>query len=72
MEELKQIGQTTSRNDASSLDGGLGQPSEASKTQGMLPGAHKAIPTEEATIEPAIMAGQDKEGAQSLSMAPPG
>ena len=72
MEELKQISQTTSRNKASSLDGGPGHSSEASKTQGMLPGAHKASPTEEAAIEPAIMAGRDKEGAQSLSVAPPG
>jgi hypothetical protein len=72
MEELKQIGQTASCNKASSLDRGLGQPSEASKTQGTLPGAHKASPTEEATIEPAIMGGRDKEGAQSLSVAPPG
>jgi hypothetical protein len=72
MEELKQIGQTTSCNKASSLDGGLGQPSEASKTQGMLPGAHKASPTEEATIENSIMVGWDKEGAQSLSVVPPG
>jgi hypothetical protein len=62
MEELKQINQTTSCNKASSLDGGLGQPLEASKTQGMLPGAHEASPTEEAAIEPSIMAGQDKKG----------
>jgi hypothetical protein len=72
MEELKQINQTTSCKEASSLDGGLGQPSEASKTQGTLPGAHKASPTEEAAIKPAIMAGRDKKGVQSLSVVPPG
>jgi hypothetical protein len=71
-EELDRIGQTNSHNEESSLEGGTDQPSEASKTQGMLPGAHEASLTEEATIEPAIMAGRDKEGAQSLSMAPPG
>ncbi len=56
-EELEQIGQTDSHNKESSLEGGTDQPSEASKTQGMLPGAHKA---------------RDIEGAQSLSVAPPG
>jgi hypothetical protein len=45
---------------------------EASKTQGTLPGAHKASPTEEAAVEPATSAGRDKEGAQSSSMASTG
>ncbi len=71
-EELEQIGQTDSHNKESSLEGGTDQPSEASKTQGTLPGAHKVSPTEEAAIEPAIMVERDKKGAQSLSMAPPG
>jgi hypothetical protein len=53
------------------MDEGIGQPN-TSKTQGMLPGAHKASHTVEATIELATMAGRDKEGAQSLSMATPG
>jgi hypothetical protein len=70
--ELKQISQTTSRNKAFCLEAGPGHSSDASKTQGTLPGAHEASPTEEATIEPALMAGRDKEGAQSLSMASPG
>jgi hypothetical protein len=69
--ELRQLGQTNSRKKALSLDKGIGQ-SNASKTQRMLPGAHEASPTEEAVIELAIMAGWDKEGAQSLSMAAPG
>jgi hypothetical protein len=68
-EELKQISQTTSRNKAFCLEGGPSHSSDASKTQGMLPEAHEASPTEEATIEPALMAGQDEEGVQSLSMA---
>jgi hypothetical protein len=72
VEELEQIDQTDSHNKDFSRDGGTNQPSIASKTQGMLPGAHKASPTEEAAIESAMMAGQDKEGAQSLSVAPPG
>jgi hypothetical protein len=71
-EELKQISQITSRNKAFCLEGGPGHSSDASKTQGMLPRAHKASPTEEAAIVPALMAGQDEEGAQSLSMASPG
>jgi hypothetical protein len=70
-EELKQISQI-SRNKAFCLEGGPGHSSDASKTQGMLPGAHKASPTEEAAIEPALMAGWDKEGVQSLSKALPG
>jgi hypothetical protein len=71
-EELKQISQTTSCNEAFCLEGGPGHSSDASKTQGTLPGAHEASPTEEAAIEPALMAGWDKKGAQSLSMASPG
>jgi hypothetical protein len=70
LEALKQINQTNSHNKASSLDKGIGQ--EASKTQGTIPRAHKASPTEKATIEPAITAGWDKEGAQSPSMATTG
>ncbi len=71
-EELKQISQTTSRNKAFCLEGGPGHSSDASKTQGMLPGAHEVSPTKEAAIEPALMAERDKEGAQSLSMTSPG
>jgi hypothetical protein len=72
IEELEQINQTNSHNKDFSQDGGTDQPSIASKTQGTLPGAHKASPTEEAAIESAMMAGRDKEGMQSLSVAPPG
>jgi hypothetical protein len=72
MEDVKQLGQTNSLNEASSLEKGEGQPQEASKTQGMLPQAHEVSPTEEVAIEPATMAGRDKEGAQSLSVAPTG
>jgi hypothetical protein len=68
MAELEQISQTNPHNKALSLDKRIGQ-SEASKTQGMLPGAHKVGPTEEAALELATMAGWDKEGVQSLSMA---
>jgi hypothetical protein len=71
-EELEQIGQTDSHNKESSLEGETDQPSEASKTQGTLPGAHEVSPTEVSAIESAIIAGRDKEGVQSLSMAPPG
>ncbi len=69
--ELEELCQTNSHNEVLSPDKGIGQ-SDASKTKGMLPRAHEASPTEEAAIELATMAGQDKEGAQSLSMAPPG
>ena len=62
IEELEQIDQTNSHNKDFNRDGGTDQPSIASKTQGMLPGAHEASPTEEAAIEPSIMAGQDKKG----------
>ncbi len=72
MADLKQLGQTNFFDKAYSLEKGGGQPQEASKTQGTLPRAHKASPAEEAMIEPAIMAGRDKEGAQSLSMASTG
>ncbi len=70
LEALKQINQTDSHDKASSLDEEIGQ--KAIKMQGMLPRAHKASPTEKAAVEPAIMAGQDKEGAQSPSMATTG
>jgi hypothetical protein len=72
MVDLIQLGQTDYLNKVYSLEKGGGQPQEASKTQGTLPRAHKASPTEEAVIEPAIMADRDKEGVQSLSMAPTG
>jgi hypothetical protein len=51
IKELKQIDQTESHNEDFSRDGGTDQPSIASKTQGTLPGAHEASPTEEAAIE---------------------
>jgi hypothetical protein len=70
LEKLKKINQTNFHNEAYSSDEGIRQ--EASKTQGMLPRAHKTSPTEEAAVEPAITAGQDKEGAQSPSMATTG
>ena len=70
MEAVEQIAQSNNHSKASLEEGG-GQQQEASKTQGTLPGAQEASPTEEAAIEPA-MAGQDKEGAQSLSVAPTG
>ncbi len=71
MAELEQIGQTNFCDKALSLDKRIGQ-SEASKTQGMLPGAHKVSPAEEAAIELVNMARQDKEGAQFLSVPSPG
>ncbi len=47
-----------------------GGTSLASKTQGTLPGAPEASPTEEAAKETnTTMADGDKEGAQSMSMA---
>ncbi len=70
MEAVEQITQSNNHSKAS-LDKGGGQQQEASKTQGTLPGAQEASPTEEATIEPA-MAGWDKEEAQPLSVAPTG
>jgi hypothetical protein len=72
MEDLKQLGQTNYLNETSSLEKGVGQSQDARKTQGMLPGAHKASPTEKAAIDPTKMAGRDKEGAQSLSVVPTG
>jgi hypothetical protein len=44
----------------------------ASKTQGSLPGAHQTSPEEGAVNEPATAAGGDKEGVQSMSVAPGG
>ncbi len=70
MEAIEQLNQTNTSSEAS-LDKGGGQQQEASKTQGTLPGAQEASPTEEDAIEPA-MAGWDKEGVQSLSMASTG
>jgi hypothetical protein len=67
LKALNKICQTNSHDEAPSLDEGTNQ--EASKTQGTLPGAHKASPTEEATLEPATPAGWDKEGTQSSSIA---
>ncbi len=70
LKALDKISHTNSHNEAPSPDEGTNE--EASKTQGMLPGAHKASPTEEAAIEPATPEGWDKEGAQSPSMASTG
>jgi hypothetical protein len=70
LEALDKISQTNSHDEAPSPDEGTNE--EASKTQGMLPGAHKASPTEEAAVKPATQAGRDKEGAQSSSMASTG
>jgi hypothetical protein len=70
LKALNKIGQTNSHEGAPTLDEGSNQ--EASKTQGTLPGAHQASPTEAAAVEPATPAGRDKEGVQSLSMAPTG
>jgi hypothetical protein len=72
IEELEQINQTNSHNKDFSQDGGTDQQLIASKTQGRLPGTHEGSPTEEAAIKSAMMAGWDKEGAQSLSVVPPG
>jgi hypothetical protein len=70
LEALNIISQTNSHDEAPSPDEGTNE--EASKTQGTLPGAHKASPTEEAAAEPVTPAGRDKEGAQSSSMASTG
>ena len=67
LKALNKIDQTNSHKGAPTLDKGTNQ--EAIKTQGTLPGAHQASPTEEAAVEPATMAGRDKEGVQSSSMA---
>ena len=69
-EALDKISQTNSHNKEPSPDERTNE--EASKTQGMLPGAHMASPAEEAVVEPATPTGWDKEEAQSLSMAPTG
>jgi hypothetical protein len=71
MENVEKLGQNATHTEASPDEGGVHQ-HKASKTQGTLPGAQKASPTEAAAIKPAIMTGRDKEGAQSLSMAPAG
>jgi len=70
LKALDKISQTNSHDEAPSPDEGTNE--EASKTQGTLPGAHKASPAEEAAVEPATPAGRDKEGAQSLSMVSTG
>ncbi len=44
----------------------------ASKTQGSLPGAHQMSSEEGAVNEPATAARGDKEGVQSMSVAPGG
>jgi len=59
LKALDKISQTNSHDEAPSPDEGTNE--EASKTQGMLPGAHKASPAEEAAVEPATSAGRDKE-----------
>jgi len=70
LESLERISYTNSHNAATSQDEGANE--EASKTQGALPGAHKASPIEEAAVEPTTPVGRDKEGAQSPSMASAG
>jgi hypothetical protein len=52
--------------------GNKGTQEEASKTQESLPGAQQTSPTEGAVNEPATEAGGDKEGVQSMSVAPGG
>ncbi len=49
-----------------------GTQERASKTQGTLPGAQRTNPTEGVVNEPAAEAGGDKEGVQSMSVAPGG
>ena len=44
----------------------------ASKTQGTLPSAQQTSAAEGTVTEPATEAGGDKEGVQSMSMAPSG
>ncbi len=70
LQALDTISQTNSHDEEPSPDEGTNE--EACNTQGMLPGAHKASPTEETAVEPATPAGWDKEGAQSSSMASTG
>jgi len=57
LEALNKISQTNSHDEEPSPDEGTNE--EASNTQGTLPGAHKASPTEEAAVEPATPAGRD-------------
>ncbi len=52
--------------------GNEGTQEEASKAQGLLPGAQQTSPMEGAVNEPATEAGGDKEGVQSMSVAPGG
>jgi len=70
LESLERISNTNSHDEATGQDEGVNE--EASKTQGTLPGAHKASPTEEAAAELTTPVGWDKEGAQSPSMASAG
>jgi hypothetical protein len=49
-----------------------GKHNTASKTQGPLPSTQQTSPVEGAANDPATAAGQDKEGAQSVSMASSG
>ncbi len=70
LKSLDIISHTNSHNEATRPDEGANE--EASKTQGTLPRAHKVSPTEEAAVEPATLAGRDKEGAQSPSMVTTG
>ena len=46
-----------------------GETHEASKTHGTLPGAHQTSPEKGAVTEPATVAGGDKEGMQTMSVA---
>ncbi len=50
----------------------VGKHNTASKTQGPLPSAQQTSPGEGATNKPATAVGQDKKGAQSVSMASSG
>jgi len=70
LENLERISHTNSHDEATGQDEGANE--EASKTQGTLPRAHKASPTEEAAAEPTTPVGRDKEGAQSPSMVSAG
>jgi len=70
LESLERISNTISHDEATGQDEGAHE--EASETQGTLPGAHKASPTEEAADEPTTLVGRDKEGAQSPSLASAG
>jgi len=70
LESLECISNTNSHDKATGQDEGANE--EASKTQGMLPGANKASPIEEAADEPTTPVGWDKEGAQSPSLVSAG